>query len=192
MCNHYRNTSTIDGINQLVQTFNRPNYPAGDYFPKYPAPVLRRVDAGNELAIVPWGVPCVIQGKTKNITNVRNLTSNFWRSMLARPEWRCLVPATAFSEWTDEPDPIAGKRVEKWFEITDQPTFFFAGLWRPTEEGERFAFLTTAPNSIVAPIHKKAMPVVLRPEDWEAWLSADYAGACALAMQYPADRMRVL
>jgi putative SOS response-associated peptidase YedK len=34
-----------------------------------------------------------------------------------------------------------------------------AGVWRPTEEGERFASLTTEPDALVGPIHPKAMLV---------------------------------
>lgn len=36
------------------------------------------------------------------VTNVRNLTSPFWRSALTTPANRCLVPVTAFAEWTAE------------------------------------------------------------------------------------------
>jgi putative SOS response-associated peptidase YedK len=35
------------------------------------------------------------------------------------------------------------------------------------------------------------MPVILQPEDYEAWLSADLAGACALAAPFPSQLMRV-
>src|SRR5262245_10327971 len=34
------------------------------------------------------------------VTNVRNLKSPYWRGWL-KAEWRCLVPATSFCEWTD-------------------------------------------------------------------------------------------
>src|SRR3546814_10618714 len=63
-----------------------------------------------------WGVPRTIPGKrpgsmiTKRVTNVRNLASPFWRSMLSKPEQRCLVPFTRFAE----PKPNAG-REEIWF-----------------------------------------------------------------------------
>jgi putative SOS response-associated peptidase YedK len=36
-----------------------------------------------------------------------------------------------------------------------------------------FAFLTTEPNAVVAPIHPKAMPVILTtPDEIETWLTA--------------------
>ena len=34
----------------------------------------------------------------QHVTNVRNLASPFWRSMLVNPERRCLVPSSAFAE----------------------------------------------------------------------------------------------
>ena len=57
--------------------------------------------------------------------------------------------------------------------LEDRPLFGFAGLWTPWRgvrgpksapvEGkhELFGFLTTEANSVVAPIHPKAMPVIL-------------------------------
>ena len=59
----------------------------------------------------------------------------------------------------------------------------FAGIWtrwtsvRKVKEGETtndlFGFLTTEPNAVVAPIHPKAMPVILTMEqEIETWLTA--------------------
>jgi hypothetical protein len=51
-----------------------------------------------------------------------------------------------------------------------------------------FSFLTTEPNSIVAPIHAKAMPVILTEENWDLWLEGDMADALALQRPAPDDR----
>jgi putative SOS response-associated peptidase YedK len=41
-----------------------------------------------------------------------------------------------------------------------------------------FGFLTCDPNAVVAPIHPKAMPVVLiEPDEWDTWLRAPWAEA---------------
>jgi putative SOS response-associated peptidase YedK len=135
-----------------------------------------------------WGVPLSLPGKrpgttvTKRVTNVRNLSSPFWRSMLAKPEHRCLVPFTAFAE----PKPNAG-REEVWFKVPSYPVSAFAGIWRPSEEGNVFAFLTCEPNPLIGPIHPKAMPVILQPEDYQAWL--DGADATAFAHPFPSQMM---
>lgn len=46
----------------------------------------------------------------------------------------------------------------------------FAGLWRVTERGPAFAFVTTEPNAMVRPTHEKAMPVILPPAAHSPWL----------------------
>lgn len=137
------------------------------------------------------GVPTKVRGASgkmldKRVTNVRNLASPFWRSMLATPAQRCLVPFSRFAE------PKAGAgREEWWFTLPDQPVAAFAGIWRDTEHGRCYAFLTCEPNELVAPLHPKAMPVILDRGDYEQWLSGDYDDACALARPYDADAMVV-
>ena len=193
MCNLYRITTNVEALTQLVKAFNRPNLPELGYVgPKREAPIFRPTANGIELTMLTWGVPLTVDGKKKHVTNVRKLASHFWKSMLANPERRCLVPATAFSEYPEQPDPVLQKKVPVWFDVKDTDLFCFAGIWRPTEEGERFAFLTSEPNELVAPIHPKAMPVILQPQDYERWLTADYAGACALQKPYPAEQMRIV
>lgn len=123
-----------------------------------------------------WGVPLKANGKrpgstiTKHITNVRNLQSQFWRSMLAVPSQRCLVPFSQFAE----PKPNAG-RDEVWFAVKGKSISAFAGIWRETENGPVYAFLTCEPNPLVKPIHSKAMPVILQPDQYEGWLSGEAA-----------------
>ena len=102
--------------------------------------------------------------------------------MLAKPDQRCLVPFTAFAE----PKPNAG-RDEVWFNVPGAPLSAFAGIWRPSEAGNVFAFLTCDPNPMVAPIHPKAMPVILHPEDYQNWL--DGGDPQKLAVPFPSQLM---
>jgi hypothetical protein len=65
---------------------------------------------------------------------------------------------------------------------------------RPVEgEHELFGFLTTEANAIVAPIHPKAMPVILTtPAEVNLWLAADTPDALALQRPLPDDALRIV
>ena len=88
-----------------------------------------------------------------------------------------------------------GSHPPVWFALDEsRPLAFFAGIWtrwtsvRKVKEGETtndlFAFLTTEPNAIVAPIHAKAMPVILTTqEEIDAWMTAP--APKALTLQRP-------
>jgi putative SOS response-associated peptidase YedK len=58
---------------------------------------------------------------------------------------------------------------------------------------ELFGFLTTEANAIVAPIHPKAMPVILTtPEEVDLWLRADPPKALKLQRPLPDDALRIV
>jgi putative SOS response-associated peptidase YedK len=89
--------------------------------------------------------------------------------------------------------------------MRNAPLFAFAGLWThwrglrgpksaPIEgQHELFGFLTTEPNSVVAPIHPKAMPVILTTEaEVDLWLSADTPSALKLQRPLPNDALQIV
>ena len=186
MCNLYRMTSSADAIAQLFRPLDTggANVPAlHEIFPDYAAPVIVAGDETRRLVSMKWGWPPFGQVK-RPVTNIRNLDSPMWRNALIKLAQRCLVPVTAFSEWSAEPDPVTGRKRKHWFALRDAELFAFAGLWRPTADGARFAFLTCEPNELVGRIHPKAMPVILdSPSEAARWLSVD--GEEAAAMQCP-------
>lgn len=155
-------------------------------FPGRTARVVRREAGTRRLTAMAWGFPPPANRRTP-VTNVRNLESPFWRDILARPECRCLVPVTAFCEW----QATAGKKLPRWFSVPSLAVFSFAGIWRPTPAGRVYAFLTCAPNALVAPIHPKAMPVILRPGDEDRWLCGGPDDLPALAVPFPPEMMAV-
>ncbi|USI73971.1 SOS response-associated peptidase [Sphingomonas morindae] len=167
------------------------SYPPDELFPKKRAFVVRAEQGARRLDAMRWGFPHMVTGASgkrieKPVTNVRNYASPFWRSALQNPARRCLVPFTSFSEYG--PGPV-GQRPLHWFSVPSRPIVSFAGVWRPAEGGAVFAFLTTEPNSLVAPIHPKAMPVLLHDEDEARWLSAPLEEALTLAAPFPAQLM---
>jgi putative SOS response-associated peptidase YedK len=83
---------------------------------------------------------------------------------------RCLVPASAFFEFTGKKYPKTKVR----FALKDSPVTAIAGIWRDGKGNQppAFAMLTTEPGADVAPYHNRQV-VVLRPQDWAAWLNAE-------------------
>ena len=194
MCNHYQNhPEAIPTWKEYIGAADDTPFSEIkiDVWPKYQGMVARVDDGQEKLDTMQWGVPLTMKGKrpgttvTKRITNVRNLSSSFWRSMLTKPENRCLVPFTQFAE----PKPNAG-REECWFKVDEAPVSAFAGIWRPSDEGNVYAFLTCEPNPLIKPIHPKAMPVILHPEDYDDWLSGEDAEKFALP--FPSQLMSMV
>jgi putative SOS response-associated peptidase YedK len=122
-------------------------------------------------------------GKSSRVSGIRRhsrlwrTSSPHWRGWL-KPENRCLVPANSFSEYAPEANPATGKKDVVWFALDEsRPLFAFAGIWGEYR-GDRgtkskpipgphnvYGFLTTSPNAVVAPIHPKAMPVILTTDE---------------------------
>ncbi|MBB5281858.1 SOS response-associated peptidase [Pacificimonas flava] len=188
MCNLYRMRSNAAEIARIFEADNLAgNVPdLAEIYPNQTAPVVRTTDGGRIIESFLWGFPPPGQIK-RSVTNVRNLKSPFWLSALKRPDRRCLVPVTAFCEWTG----AAGSKQKVWFDIPEEPLFAFAGIWRPVDgEASRFAFLTCEPNEIVGAIHPKAMPVLLTKEDASVWLTSTWENAEALVRPFASERMR--
>lgn len=199
MCNLYTMTATVDEVRRTFGEFagDRSNLPRFDeIYPGRPAPVLRREGARLVLETMTWGFPGPAAAKGRPVTNIRNLESPFWRSALNNIERHCIVPVTSFCEWTAAPDPLTKRKRKVWFGLRpaeqEQPLFAFAGLWRPGEGGPYMAFLTCAPNAIVGAVHPKAMPVMLRPSEALSWLDQPRESACALALPFADDDMRII
>lgn len=199
MCNLYRLETSQQAMVRLFAVVNDRlgNMPIYDgIYPDQQAPVVHQDAGGRAVANMRWGFPPP-QNVKRPVTNVRNLSSPFWRSWLDRPEHRCLIPATAFCEYEGE----RGAKRKRWFTVPDgapDGLFAFAGIWREwqgargAEEGtfRLFSMLTTEPNELVEPIHPKAMPVILDgPEAWAAWLNDPWDEAKVQARPFPADRM---
>jgi len=213
MCNLYALRKSQDEIRRFTGAVQDRlgNLPVlSSVFPDQEAPVARiGADGRRELVKMRWGMPTPEQHRRgpidPGVTNIRNPDAPHWRQWLA-PAHRCIVPATSFCEPTDRPGPVTGKKIWTWFARDEsRPLFAFAGLWcrwtglRGTQknpvagEHELFAFLTTAPNDTVRPVHAKAMPVMLlSPEAIEMWLTAPAERALRLQRPLPADYIRVV
>jgi len=108
---------------------------------------------------------------------------------------RCLVITDGFFEFQD----VNGKKYPWYIRLKDQPLFAMAGLsdcWTDRSTGEiknSFTIITTEANPLMAKIHnrKKRMPVILSPEDEDAWISktVDKGELNALLRPFPENKM---
>lgn len=135
--------------------------PADDVRVNDTSPVL--VAAGNAVDLVPmrWGFSSQRPGGPP-VFNFRSEGRDFMKSK------RCVIPASAFFEFTGKASPKS-----KWrFELKGSPLLGVAGLWREDEAGMAFTMLTTSPGKDVAPYHDRQI-AVMPARNWGDWLYLD-------------------
>ncbi len=122
-------------------------------------PILRA--SGNGIELVPMKFSFPPSGRGGPVFNFRSEGRRFDKSN------RCIIPASAFFEFTGKKYPKAKHR----FALRAIPVTAIAGIWREGQGNHppSFSMLTTAPGEDVAPYHDRQV-VVLRPEDWAAWI----------------------
>ncbi|MGM0454211.1 MAG: SOS response-associated peptidase [Thermodesulfobacteriota bacterium] len=91
---------------------------------------------------------------------------------------RCLIPADGFYEWVGR----KGQKQPVFITLPNGDPFAFAGLWETwqdkTEPGvfyQTCTIITREASSSLEKIHHR-MPVVLKPEAYDAWMDHDTPG----------------
>lgn len=164
-------------------------------------PVLAiKNDGAREITALRWGlVPSWAQDPSigSRMINARIETvaeKPAFRVALRRR--RAAIVADAYYEWRRNGD---GTKTPMRIHLRSDEPFLFAGLWewwrpRDAQEGdpglETCAILTAAPNGAgLAAIHNR-IPIILRPENRDAWLAPGEltpTRALSLADPIPAD-----
>jgi putative SOS response-associated peptidase YedK len=131
--------------------------PMPGVLPDYPAPVVRHTADGRDMTMMLWGMPPPPRIGGPPVTNVRNTTSPHWRGWL-KPESRCLVPFSSFSEYAPEPNPATQKKDVVWFALDDdRPLTSFAGIWTAFK-GDRGPSSKPAPGPHLVYGFRRRMP----------------------------------
>lgn len=169
----------------------RPRY---NIAPGQDLPVIRQSEQGKSLDALHWGlIPPWSDCSHPKISPINARaetvrTKPMFRRAFARR--RCLIPATGFYEWAKTPE---GKQ-PYYFSVKDSDLFAFAGIWERCQPAsgqpiDSYSIIVTSANQLVHPIHDR-MPVILRQEDYDAWLDTGDAGALEqLLKPYPPDQM---
>lgn len=82
---------------------------------------------------------------------------------------RCLIPANGFYEWIGK----AGHKQPYYITIPSGEPFAFSGIWEIWDKEKppykSCAIITTSASNSIQAIHHR-MPVILKPENHDAWL----------------------
>ncbi|WP_298277547.1 SOS response-associated peptidase family protein [uncultured Bradyrhizobium sp.] len=123
-------------------------------------PVMRAAGNSIELVAMNFGFP-PSRPRAGPVFNFRSENRRFESSN------RCLIPASAFFEFTGKKYAKAKHR----FTLKDAAFMAIAGIWREGKDNgaPAFTMLTTSPGPDVEPYHDRQV-VVLRPSDWAHWI----------------------
>ncbi|OJV52374.1 MAG: hypothetical protein BGO31_05960 [Bacteroidetes bacterium 43-16] len=109
--------------------------------------------------------------EARNTLNARIETLSEKASFSPYMANRCLILVSGFYEWQwlDK----MGKRKQKYYISTRQPSFALAGIWSLYDRQLTYSIVTTAANEQMALIHnsKERMPVVLSGIQEADWLA---------------------
>jgi putative SOS response-associated peptidase YedK len=161
-------------------------------------PVFRVTGKEPAGAFVPmrWGL---IPSWTKNPNNGAKMINARAETVVEKPAFRkafskrrCLVPMSGFYEWKKS----RRDKVPHYVRLINSDLFTCAGLWEWWKSPDRewvasFTIIVTDANALLSPLHER-MPVILAPEDHQAWLdpkNEDVCGLARLLKPYPADEM---
>src|SRR5689334_3588951 len=153
MCNEYEQQATYELYCRLMQELAW-GIPTGESEQDLrqaasirisdPAPVMRAAGNGVALSEMRFGFPPA-RPNSGPVFNWRSEGRKFAESN------RCLIPATAFFEFTGTKSPKTKHR----FSLKDAPMMAIAAIWKQVSADAPpcFAMLTTEPGPDIAPYH---------------------------------------
>lgn len=183
MCGRYTRNYSWRQVHEFLSLIPT-QAPPSNMQPRFNICPTTKVDAvietgkGRELQQMRWGL--VPSWWSKPLKELKLATFNaraetvdkkpFFRS--AFKSKRCIIPASGYYEWEDRP----GGKQPWYFVDRTEPMLAIAGLWDEWTERETgkplrsCTMIITEPNDMVAEVHDR-MPVVLRPSDFDDWLT---------------------
>ncbi|MBF0194860.1 MAG: SOS response-associated peptidase [Magnetococcales bacterium] len=203
MCGRF---AQLNGFSEIVMTAGArvpleflPRY---NIAPSQKVPVVRRV-TGFDVPVVDellwglipfWAKSADIGGRLINARSESVTLKPAFRS--AYKARRCLIPVDGFYEW--KRDGVGGK-CPYYIGMADKRPFALGGLWESWKGSdgsvvETFTVLTTEPNEIMKPIHKR-MPLIIDHNNFNIWLDNEVCKTSAidkLLSPYQAQDMQAI
>jgi len=146
-----------------------------EVYPGAPGLVVREQEGVRHLQSMTWGFPLRLkfmkpESKPKPVNNIADLNKGMWVGLARKPQWRCIIPVTAFAE----AEGPKGAKTRTWFSVKGQPLFGWGGLWRESAEwGPVYSGAMTDCNEAIRPVHDR-MPVLLMPDEYDRWLNGSF------------------
>jgi putative SOS response-associated peptidase YedK len=140
-----------------------------------------------------WGFPMRFPtmkpgSKPKPVNNIADLSKNVWVGLARKPQWRCIIPLTAFAE----AEGAEKAKTKTWFGVDGEPIFAWAGLWRVSDEwGPVYSGAMTDANEAVRPVHDR-MPVLLHRDEYDKWMRGTFEDALAFTKRvFPPELLTI-
>lgn len=132
--------------------------------PTQPGPVVM---SDRSLVTMRWGFE---RNWSKAIVNAReDKLDGIWKE--AFHERRCLIPATAYYEWSGP----AGRKQAHEFTSQDDSMLWIAGIWeKHPNHGLCYNMITTTPNKFITQYHSR-MPAILTHAQLTPFLDGNIA-----------------
>ncbi|MBN9443707.1 SOS response-associated peptidase [Bosea sp. (in: a-proteobacteria)] len=196
MCGRFSQAYSWDEIVAFSQPLtvpaDRPNLRARyNITPTTEIDIIVRTEAGRELRKARWGfIPAWWKEAANKVGTTFNARvegvadSRMFRSAYVKR--RCVIPASAFYEWTGP----KGERIPHRISAADGGLLAFAGMWErwtdpaTGEEVISCTIITRAADRWMSKLHDR-MPAMLNPKNFDAWL--DGSGGRELLEQPPPE-----
>ncbi len=177
MCGRFTLTATPE---QLQEAFPGLQIPPGiapryNIAPSQPVAVIAN-NQPNRLDFFVWGL---IPSWAKDPSIGNRMINARAETLIEKPAFRtafkrrrCLIPASGFYEWRQEPGQKT--KTPQYIRMASGEPFAFAGLWENwnSPDGSQVlscTIITTEPNTLLATIHNR-MPVILPKSAYTQWL----------------------
>ena len=185
---------------ELIQLFGLAEcvdfLPNSNIAPGTDIPVIRYSPEGKRvLHLLKWGL---VPRWAKDPSIGNKLINARSESLAEKPSFRdayqkrrCLIPADGFYEWKTE-----GKTKQAYyFSLKSGEPVALAGLWEAWRAPDgnilrTVCIITTEANEVMRPIHDR-MPVIVKREDWDEWLTGSVENAEMLIKSSASTELQV-